>query len=831
MTGWLLAWRFLRRDLRAGDVRVLLAAMALAVMAVTAVSFVTERAERALALEANRLLGGDVVLRSDTAIGDVPRKLAHDIGLRQTETWSFRSMLRAGDGLSLSEVRALGDGFPLRGRYRIDAGEGEQDNTDLPQPGTVWLTRAGAELLDVSVGDSVRLGRSDLRVAALVAQEPDAAMDYFNVAPRVFIRLDEIQATGLVQEGSRIAYRFIVASDDGAAQRFVDAMQGQLERGQRLETVADARPEVRRALDRADRFLGLASLVAVMLASIAVAMAARRHSARHLDGCAVLRCLGASQRMISMIHIGELVLLGVIGCSLGVLGGWAVQSLLGDWLANVMGVAIPSSGWLPVVQGFAVGLVVLLAFAVPPVIALRRVPALRVLRRDIGTSEPGAWLATLAGLAGIAALLWWKAGSPTLALTMLGGIAGTFAVLAVLALALVAALSRLRTRMRGPWRYGLANVSRRRAASVAQIAALGLGLMAILLLTLVRTDLLGRWQQSFPEDAPNRFIINVQPDQLDGVRRILQHHGEQAPELYPMVRARLVSVNGEPVSGETFAARGERAQRLAEREFNLSSVARLRESDNSITRGTFWSPDDTSPQFSVEQGMAEGFGWKIGDVVGFDIAGSHFEAPITSLRRVDWESFRPNFFVETPVGPLDAHSASYITSARVARGDPALTRALVEAYPNLSVIDIDAVIDQVRSTADQVAGAVEYVFYFTLLAGVLVLLAAISASQDERLLEGGVMRVLGARTVQLRLAHASEFIAIGAIAGLVAAIAASVISGVIAVRVFEQPWAPDWRVALSGGALGVFIVTVAGLIATRRIARVPPAQTLRALAS
>ncbi len=830
MTGWRLAWRFLRRDLRAGEVRVLLAALALAVMAVTAVSFVTERAERALALEANRLLGGDVVLRADEPIGEAPRRLARDLGLRQTETWSFRSMLRAGEGLSLSEVRALGEGFPLRGRYRIDAGDGEHDSTGLPAPGTVWLTRAGAQVLGVAVGDSVRLGRSDLRISALVAQEPDAAMDYFNVAPRVFVRLDEIQATGLVQEGSRITHRFIVASDDGAAQRFVDAMQNRLERGQRLETVADARPEVRRALDRADRFLGLASLVAVILASIAVAMAARRHSARHLDGCAVLRCVGASQRLIATIHIGELVLLGLIGCGLGVLGGWAVQSLLGGWLAQVMGVAIPPSGWLPVVQGFAVGFVVLLAFAVPPVIALRRVPALRVLRRDIGAVEPGAMLVTLAGLAGIAALLWWKAGSPTLALTMLGGIAGTFVVLAALALALVAALARLRTRMRGPWRYGLANVSRRRAASVAQIAALGLGLMAILLLTLVRTDLLGRWQQSFPEDAPNRFIINVQPDQLDGVRAILRQHGEQAPELYPMVRARLVSVNGEAVSGDTYAARGERAQRLAEREFNLSSVARLRESDNVIVAGRFWSPDDATPQFSVEQGMAEGFGWKVGDVIGFDIAGSRFEAPITSLRRVDWESFRPNFFAETPIGPLDAYTASYITSARVARGDPALTRALVEAYPNLSVIDIDAVIDQVRSTADQVAGAVEYVFYFTLLAGVLVLLAAISASQDERLLEGGVMRVLGARTMQLRLAHASEFIAIGAIAGLVAAIAASVISGVIAVQVFEQPWAPDWRVALAGGGLGVVIVAIAGLIATRRIARVPPAQTLRALA-
>ena len=828
--GWRLAWRFLRRDLRAGEVRVLLAALALAVMAVTAVTFITERAERALALEANRLLGGDVVLRADEAIGEAPRQLARELGLRQAETWSFRSMLRAGEGLNLAEVRALGDGFPLRGEYRIDEGGGEHASDGIPAPGTAWLTRAGAQLLGVGVGDRVRLGRSDLHVAALVAQEPDAAMDYFNVAPRVFVRLDEIGATGLVQEGSRITHRFVVAGDGGAAQGFADAMRGRLERGQRLETIADARPEVRRALDRADRFLGLAALVAVILAAIAVAMAARRHSARHLDGCAVLRCLGASQRLISIIHIGELMLLGLIGCGLGVLGGWAVQSLLGGWLAQVMGIAIPAAGWLPVTQGFAVGFVVLLAFAVPPVIALRQVPALRVLRRDVGAVEPGAAMVSLAGLAGIAALLWWKAGSATLALTMLGGIAATFVVLALLALALVAVLKRLRTRMRGPWRYGLANVSRRRAASVAQIASLGLGLMAILLLTLVRTDLLGGWQQSFPEDAPNRFIINVQPDQLEGVRGILQQHGEQAPELYPMVRARLASVNGEPVSGETYAARGERAQRLAEREFNLSSVQRLRASDNVLVAGTFWSPDDTTPQFSVEQGMAEGFGWKVGDVIGFDIAGSTFEAPITSLRRVDWESFRPNFFVETPVGPLDGFSASYITSARVPRGDPALTRALVEAYPNLSVIDIDAVVDQVRSTADQVAAAVEYVFYFTLLAGVLVLLAAISASQDERLLEGGVMRVLGARTAQLRLAHASEFLAIGAIAGLVAAIAASVIYGVVSVQVFEQPWAPDWRLAAAGAGLGMLVVAVTGLLATRRIARMPPAQTLRALA-
>lgn len=831
MTGLRLAWRFLRRDLASGEVRVLLAALALAVMVVTAVGFITGRAERALALEANRLLGGDVVLRADEAIGEAPRQLARELGLRQTETWSFRSMLRAGEGLTLSEVRGLGEGFPLRGHYRVDTGSGEHASDVIPAAGTVWLTRAGAELMGLVPGDPVWLGRSEFRLAGLVTQEPDAAMDYFNVAPRVFVRLDDLPQTGLVQEGSRITRRLVLAGEDGRAQGFIDAMATKLERGQRLETMADARPEVRSALDRADRFLGLAALVAVILAAVAVAMAARRHSARHLDGCAVLRCLGASQRLISAIHVGEVILLGVLGCALGVAGGFIAQWAVAGWLGKVMGIAIPPAGGLPVVQGFAVGFVVLTAFAVPPVLALRRVPALRVLRRDIGTAEPGALTVLLAALIGIAALLWWKAGSPVLALTMLGGLVGTFLVLALFAVLLVAALRGLRSRLHGPWRYGLANVSRRRAAAVAQIASLGLGLMAILLLTLVRTDLIERWQQSMPTDAPNRFIINVQPDQLDGVRDILGQHGEISPELFPMVRARLSDVNGEAVSAESYAARGERATHLAEREFNLSSVAQLRANDNTIVAGTFWAPGDTTPQFSVEEGMAKTFGWQLGDVVGFDIAGSHFEAPITSLRKVDWESFRPNFFVITPSGALGAQAASYISSARVASGDPALTRALVTAYPNLSVIDIDAVIEQVRSTADQVSSAVEYVFYFTLAAGVLVLLASISASQDERLMEGAVMRVLGARTIQLRLAHASEFIAIGGLAGLVAAIAASVVSGVVAVQLFEQSWAPDWKLALMGAGTGVVIVVCAGLWATRRISRMPPAQTLRALAA
>lgn len=824
-----LAWRFLRRDLRAGEVRVLLAALVLAVMAVTAVAFITERAEKSLALEANRLLGGDVVVRADQPIGDVPRVLARRLRLEQTETWAFPSMLRAGEGLKLAEVRALGQGFPLRGHYRITDAEGERDSADIPSPGSVWISRSGAELLGLELGDTVTLGRSRLVISALVVQEPDAALDYFNVAPRVFLRLDEVAATGLVQEGSRVTYRLILAAPDGRAQGFVEAMKDQLERGQRLETVADARPEVRNAIEQGNRFLGLAALVAVVLAAIAVAMAARRHSARHLDSCAVLRCLGASQGRIVTIHVGELVLLGLLGSALGVLAGAGLQLLLGRWLGQWLGVALPVAGWTPAWQGLAVGLVVLLAFAAPPVLSLRKVPALRVLRRDLGGAEPAAVAVVLAGLVGIGALLWWQAGSAVLAVSVLAGLVLTFAVLALLAWALIAVVQGLRPRLRGPWRYGLANVARRRGSAIAQVAALGLGLMAILLLTLVRTDLIDRWQQSIPADAPNRFIINVQPDQLDGVREVLRRYDPSEPELFPMIRARLVTVNGEAVSGQTYAARGQRAEHLAEREFNLSQMARLREGDNRVVAGQFWAEDETTPQLSVEQGMADAFGWKLGDVIGFDIAGSRFDAPITSLRHVDWGSFRPNFFVVAPAGTLERHSASYISSARVDQGDVRLTRDLVAAYPNLSVIDVDQVIEQVRSTADQVSTAVEVVFYFTLLAGVLVLLAAISTSQDERLREGGVMRVLGARTRQLRLAHASEFIAIGLLAGLVAAISAAIVSGLIAVKVFEQPALPDWKLALVGGLLGVVIVTLAGLAATRRIAHTPPVQSLRAL--
>ena len=826
-----LAWRQLRRDLRAGEVRILIAAIVLAVLAVTAVGFVTDRAERALTIEANRLMGGDAVVRGDGPPSARQLDAARAPGLRSTETRELTTMASIGEGdaqrLKLADLRALGEGFPLRGSFRlVDAKGVESDAQRIPARGTAWLTRAGAQALDARIGDVVTLGESRFRIDAIVAQEPDASIDMFNIAPRVIIGLADLPATGLVQEGSRIGYRLIVAGDSGAVERFTAAAKASLQRGQRFEAVGYARPEVNSALDRASRFLGLAAMVSVMLAAVAVAMAARRHSERHRAGAAVMRCLGASQRRIVAIHVGELVLLGLFASIAGVAIAFLLQWGVGLWLAQKLALSIPPASAMPALQGLMLGLVVLLAFGAPPVLALRRVPALRVLRRDLDPVEPSAWAVGALGLAALGALLWWKAGSPTLGLAMLLGVVATLAVLALLAGLLILAVRALRTRLRGPLRYGLANVSRRAGASVAQVCALGLGLMALLLLTFVRTDLLDRWQRSLSSDVPTRFIINVQADQVGDVRAFIRDEGIAAPELVPMIRARLTSRNGAPASGEQYGE--QEARRFAEREFNLS-VAAKPGVGNEITAGRWWAGRRATPELSVEERFAERLGWKVGDRIGFDIAGQPFEARITSLREVDWESFTPNFFVVASPGALDGYAASWITAVRVPPSQPRFTARLVDRFPNLTVVDIDAVLEQVRATGDQVSTVVQVVFWFSLAAGVLVLMAAVTASQDERLLEGGVMRVLGAKRGQLRLAQASEFLAIGLLSGLVAAVAASVLSGVVATRVFDLPWSFDWKPAIAGAAIGMLAALVAGLWATRRVLEVPPSTTLREL--
>lgn len=826
-----LAWRQTRRDLAAGEIRLMLMALMLAVMAVTAVGMITDRAESGLQQEANRLLGGDAALRADTPIPDDIPDQAEALGLRHAQTASFPSMVQTGAAVALADIRAVDARFPLRGEFEVQDGAGAavRKVQGGPESGTVWLSADAARKLGVRLGEPVGVGNLQLRYAATMLREPDAALDYFNVAPKVLIAFADLDASGLVQNGSRIQYRMVVAGDAPAVKRFSAGLRAELKRGQRLEGADEARPEIRSALERANRFLSLAALVSLILAAVAIGLAARRHSARHLDGSAVMRCLGASQGTIAFLQLGELFFLGLVGSGLGVAFAWLLQWGVGSWLSQAMGVVLPAAGWQPALAGFAVGFTVLTAFAVPPVLALRKVPALRVLRRDVPVNEPSAWTVGLLGIGGLAALLWWKAGSATLGAIILGGIAGTALVLAGVAWLLLRWLKTARQGLHGPWRYGLANLSRHQGMTLTQVSALGLGLMALLLLLFVRTDLLSRWQQTLPADAPNRFVINVQPEQVAGVSAFAKAQGLSAPALFPMVRARLQAVNGKPVSGADYEKAGERAKRLAEREFNLSSTASFG-SDNKLTAGKYWAADHSgAPELSVEEGFAETLGWKLGDRVRFDVAGSPLEARITSLRKVEWESFKPNFFVVVSPGGVQGFSASYISALHVPEAKLAAMDALVRDFPNLSVIDIDAVLAQVRSTVDQVSRVVESVFYFSLLAGLLVLVAAVQASQDERLQEAGVMRVLGASKRQLRLAQATEFGSLGLLAGTVAALAASTIAGLITVQVFDLPWRFETSLLLYGIIGGTLLALAAGLWATRKVTQAPPVETLRTL--
>lgn len=826
-----LAWRQTWRDLAAGEIRLMLMALVLAVMAVTAVGLITDRAQLGLQQEANRLLGGDAGLRADTPINPDVAASAKKLNLDVAQTAMFPSMVQAGEAVSLADIRAIDGQYPLRGEFRIRRANSTRiENVQGgPVPGTTWLSEDAARKLKARTGQTIGVGDLKLVYAATMIQEPDAALDYFNVSPRIFIARDDLAKTGLVQDGSRIGYRLVVAGNSADVKTFVALTKKNLERGQRLETSDDARPEVRLALDRAGRFLGIAALVSLILAAVAVALAARRHSARHLDGSAVMRCLGASQSTIAGLQLGELFFLGMVGSSIGIALAWLLQMAVGAWLSDAMGVVLPQPGLQPVFAGYAIGFTVLIAFAVPPILALRKVPALRVLRRDVPLTEPSAWVVGLLGLAGLGGLLWWKADSATLATIILGGIGITAFVLAAIAWLLLRWLKRVRKTLRGPWRYGLANLSRHEGMTLAQVSAMGLGLMALLLLTFVRTDLLSRWQQTLPVDAPNRFVINVQSDQVAGVEKFISREGLKAASLFPMVRARLQEVNGKKVTGADYEAEGMRTQRLAEREFNLSSMAVFGE-DNKLVAGKYWSADHVGDiEMSVEEEFAAALSWKIGDVVSFDVAGQKLTAKITSLRKVEWGSFKPNFFVVISPGGLEGFSASYISAMHVPMEKQKAMDNLVREYPNLSVIDVDAVLKQVRSTIDQVTRVVESVFYFSLLAGLLVLLAAVQASQDDRMREAGVMRVLGASQKQLRLAQATEFASLGLLSGLVASISASVITSLISEQVFNLPWTFEYSLIAYGIIGGCSLALVAGLWATRKVTRVPPMETLRAL--
>ncbi|MDR1968628.1 MAG: ABC transporter permease [Burkholderiaceae bacterium] len=836
ISAWVLGWRNLWRDWRAGELRLLMVAVTLAVAALTAVGFFSDRLQSGLERDARQLLGGDAVVVSDHPPAAAWTEQAGRLGLQSALTLGFPTMGRApdaqGGAVRLVALKAVQPGYPLRGQLRLarDADDlvGEPISA-IPAPGQAWVDPALLEALGLHVGDTLLLGDSALRIDRLIALEPDRGVNFMSFAPRVLMNAADLPATGLVQPASRITWRLAVAGEDQAVRRFQDWAEQQAHRpgvrGVRLESLDTGRPEMRATLDRAQKFLNLVALLSALLAAVAVALAARGFAARHLDDCAMLRVLGLPQRRIAGAYAVEFALAGLAASVAGGLAGYALHHVFVALLREMTkaATALPAPGVWPLLWGLGIGLTLLAAFGLPPVLQLARVPALRVIRRDVGALKPVSMAVLALGVAGFAALLLAVSADLTLGLIAVGGFAGAVALFALLAWGAVALLRRVVSESAAPRWLLLAarQIAARPAYAVLQVSSLAVGLLALVLLALLRTDLIASWRAATPADAPNRFVINVMPDQGAAFRAALQRAGVTRLDWYPMFRGRLVAINGRDITPADFAAK--RAQQLVEREFNLSYAAQAPTYDD-ISAGR-WQEGERDA-ISVEQGLADTLGLKLGDALRFDIAGTPIEAHIRSLRKVDWASMHVNFFVMFPLAEMADMPITYIAAYHAPR-QPGFDSALVRQFPNITSIDMEQSIAQMQRVLEQVIGAVQFLFGFTLAAGLIVLAAAVGATREERVRDFAIMRALGAGSGLLAQVQRAELIGTGLLAGLLASAVAMVVGWAMTHYVFDFSWNASPLTPLAGAIAGAALALAAGWHSLREVLRRPVVEVLR----
>ncbi len=847
---YVLGWRSLWRDLRAGELRLLIVAVSLAVAALTAVGFFADRLNGGLQRDARQLLGGDAVISSDNPTPQIFVDKAKALGLQTATSLGFPTMARTASNsqaanssdpmTKLVALKAVSEAYPLRGSLQITAKQGAEPakTRAVPAVGEAWVDAALLDGLGLLVGDKLLLGDAELRIGQIITTEPDRGAGFANFAPRVMVNMAGMAATGLIQPASRVTYRFAVAGTssggpaaDEAVKAFADFAKAQTSAGTpgvRLESFEGGRPEMKQTLERAEKFLSLIALLAALLSAVAVALAARSFAAKHLDNCAMLRVLGQSQRNIGLSYTFEFALVGLFASGLGILIGYAVHYVFVLLLAGLIESSLPAASLWPVAFGLGMGMTLLLAFGLPPVLQLAQVPPLRVIRRDVGSLKPASLAVLGLGLAGFVTLLLATSSDLRLGLITVGGFAAAvvlFAGISYLAIKLLRISVNDATAPR--WLVlATRQLTARPAFAVVQISALSLGLLALILLVLLRTDLIDSWRKATPPDAPNRFVINVMPEQSESFQQTLKQAGIKNYDWFPMIRGRLVAINKTEVKLDNFA--DERAKRMLDREFNLSNSAAL-PAHNIVTAGG-WTPDETGG-VSVEESVAKTLHLALGDALRFDVGGMMVDSKVSSIRKVDWGSMRANFYVMFPVAQLTGVPVTYMGAFRAPTTDgkssAAFDNALVKNYPNITNVDMSATVSQIQKVLDQVIRAVEFLFAFTLAAGVVVLLTAITATKDERAKEFAVMRALGAGSKLLRQVQGAELAGVGLLAGFLASIIAVAIGWAMARYVFEFSWSITLWVPLAGALAGSVLSLIAGTYVLRSVLHKPVIETLR----
>lgn len=824
----LLAWR----DWRSGELALLFAALIVAVIAVTAIGIFADRLQRALLSESADFLAADRYISSSAPLPEAYAQAARDNNVDTATTLLFPSMVFAGDEANqLASIKAVTPGYPLRGVLRIaDAPFTPGFVTqDLPEPGTVWLDARLFPALGVAVGDQIDVGMASLTVTRVIASEPDRGGSMFDMGPRVLMRLEDVPATEVVQPGSRLRYRLLLRGSDAD----LDATRAALELapGQRWVDIRDSSPSIGAALERAESFLLLGGLLAVLLAGIAVALAAHRYARRHFDHVAVLKTLGAPPRQILSTYSGVLLLVGLIAIPIGLIGGHLLHIGIIALLRTLIPVNLPVAGPAPYVLGAVTGLICALAFALPAFLHLRQVSPMNVIRRDLGAAPPSRNLSLAAAAVGFVGLLLWYTRSLELTLWTIGGTSLSLLVFGAVAFVLLGGSRALGARAGSQWRFALASLQRRRLENVGQILVFGLALMLLMMLILLRTALLDEWQSTIPADAPNHFVINIAPEERTDFDAALAAAAVPHEPGFAMVRGRITASNGVPaaeVEAQLAAANGGDAGPRLSSERNLTWTGQLPEA-NEVVAGAWWAADTEEPQVSLEEGYAGDLRLDIGDVLEFDIGGRRIAAPVTSIRRLAWESMRPNFFIIFSPATLDDFPATYMTSFFLPPERKTFLNQLLREFPTVTVIEVDALMAQIKRIIARVTRAIELILYLVLVAGGLVLVASIQASRDARLREHALLRALGATRGLISGSLLIEFAVLGLLAGLVAAVGAELTTYILNSQVFGLPTRSHWWLWLAGPLAGLLIIATLGYLSTRSLVRTPPMLALRSL--
>ncbi|MEE9321922.1 MAG: FtsX-like permease family protein [Granulosicoccus sp.] len=820
------AVRSFGRDLRAGELRVLALALLVAVASVTAVGFFTDRIGRAVERQAGDIIAADLMATSGLVLPESVALAANDRLLETAHHTRFPSVvINADDESQLVSVKAVSESYPLRGTLQIASLDSldtvESVSRRAPESGTVWVDPQLKSALALEAGDMLTLGESEFTVSHVILFEPDRGQTLFAFGPRVMMNENDLDASGLLGPGSRAQFALLMTGDPAMLDDMRDWINSNLAGEVQVQAARDGSPQMQRALDRSQRFLGLASVVTVLLAGAAIALAVRYFALRQADASAVMRTLGASRREVVVWLSLRLALIATVASLAGIIIGYLAQMVLANMLAEWFEFSLPAPGIMSPVIGALTAFIALAGFGLLPVIRAGRVPVMRVLQRDYSTLDGGSLVAVLLGMVATYAVVFLLSRDALLSAIVVIGVVVMLSVFGLFGRFMIAGVRRLAG---ARYRLSVAGLERRAASSIVQLAAFAMGIMALLLIAIVRVDLLAAWQQDLPENAPNVFVVNIQPDQVEGFASLLKSQGIETTGIHPMVRARLIAHNGESVLGDSA---NEEQQRRSRREYNLSYSNSVPQ-NNKIISGDWWAEDGSAPPLmSIELEWAEERGFALGDTLTFKIAGVERTATVANWREVDWESFQVNFFALGTPSMLQDMPATFVTSFHIDGDFVSATTGWVREFPGIATVDIGAIIMRIKSLMDRASLAIEYVFLFTLLAGFCVLLAAVQSSQAERIRESALLRALGASHRQIRHAVIAEFAILGAIAGLLAACFATAIAWSLSHYVFELPFSLNiwlWLLAVLGGAAGI---SAAGYLATRRVLHTPPVVALR----